>query len=406
MKVLPATEPVNFARAPAQQVETNNSHGTPASRLPVGSGPLLVALAGCILWAIQAAVAGLHAAVAAALLLVLAGALSFWERRGMRVVHRAAANTRLYTRSLHEVADASLARWSRHIDTVRQQTETAGSELTHDFAAIRAQLRAMLDAVDSADQGGVVNVLALSQSDLEAMIVRLNRALEDQKPMLREVEALVAVTNDLKLMATAVGEIARQTNLISLNAAIEAARAGESGRGFAVVATEVRRLSAESGSLGKKIKDKVEAVNTAMVSALATARQMSSHNESLASSSDETIRTVLGRFGAVANGLADSSRHMTEVSQQVRDKVGSVVVQLQFQDRTGQILSAVCADIERLIEHLSQQDGCLLRGEAPEPFDVAAWVAQLERTYTTIEQFDTPGASARGAVTASAMTFF
>jgi methyl-accepting chemotaxis protein len=90
----------------------------------------------------------------------------------------------------------------------------------------------------------------------------------------------------------------------------------------------------------------------------------------------------------------------------VRDKVGSVVVQLQFQDRTGQILSAVCADIQRLIAHLNQQDACLLRGEAPAPFDVAAWVAQLERTYTTIEQFDTQGASARGAVSASTMTFF
>lgn len=406
MEVLLTAGTVNFAQAPVQQVESTHSQGVPSIRLPAGSGPMLVALVGCILWAVQASGAGLSAAVAAALLLLLAGGLSYWERRGMLAVQRAAANTRLYTQSLHQVADASLARWSRHIDTVRQQTETAGSELTHDFAAIRAQLRAMLDAVGSADQGGVVNVLALSRSDLEGMIVRLNRALEDQKPMLREVEALVAVTNDLKQMATAVGEIARQTNLISLNAAIEAARAGESGRGFAVVATEVRRLSAESASLGKKIKDKVESVNTAMVSALATARQMSSHNESLTSSSDETIRTVLGRFGAVANGLADSSRHMTEVSQQVRDKVGSVVVQLQFQDRTGQILSAVCADIERLVVHLNQQDGCLLRGAAPEPFDVAAWVAQLERTYTTIEQFDTQRPSARSAVSASDMTFF
>jgi len=95
MKEFPATEPVNFARAPAQQVEANNRQGTPASQLPAGSGPLLVALAGCILWVIQAAGAGLHAAVAAALLLLLAGALSFWERRGLRAVHRAAADTRL-----------------------------------------------------------------------------------------------------------------------------------------------------------------------------------------------------------------------------------------------------------------------------------------------------------------------
>jgi len=37
--------------------------------------------------------------------------------------------------------------------------------------------------------------------------------------------------------------VARQTNLLSLNASIEAARAGEQGRGFAVVANEIRLLS-------------------------------------------------------------------------------------------------------------------------------------------------------------------
>ncbi|NLG87281.1 MAG: chemotaxis protein, partial [Firmicutes bacterium] len=41
-------------------------------------------------------------------------------------------------------------------------------------------------------------------------------------------------------------KLARQTNILGLNANIEAARAGESGRGFAVVAAEVRKLAAES----------------------------------------------------------------------------------------------------------------------------------------------------------------
>lgn len=65
----------------------------------------------------------------------------------------------------------------------------------------------------------------------------------------RTVQAMREIADKIGIIE----DIARKTNLLSLNAAIEAARAGEHGHGFSVVASEVRNLAENSRKAAQQI---------------------------------------------------------------------------------------------------------------------------------------------------------
>ncbi len=103
-------------------------------------------------------------------------------------------------------------------------------------------------------------------------IERVGRELENIQGSIRSLEEAVgkvgAASGEIVAIVQLIGNIAEETNLLSLNASIEAARAGEAGRGFAVVASEIGTLANNSTDSVEHISKLIGQVNALVADAV------------------------------------------------------------------------------------------------------------------------------------------
>jgi methyl-accepting chemotaxis protein len=139
-------------------------------------------------------------------------------------------------------------------------------------------------------------------------------AVEEAAEAKSQIQNLEGATRQITSMAEVIGEIARHTNLLAINARIQAALAGDAGRGFAIVAAEVKDLAAKTRGAVEGIGGQIDQVGNATSRSTEFLLRVSARIE---------------RLEIAASGIFDSADAQCASTSDIAERVGDISVSTQ-----------------------------------------------------------------------------
>lgn len=122
------------------------------------------------------------------------------------------------------------------------------------------------------------------------------------------LDELKKVSKEMGSVLSIIVEMAKKTNMLSLNASIEAVRAGEAGKGFKIVAQEIQKFSQGTTEASTKISQNLKDLNEKMSDSFAVMEK-----------SKKIIFNVIDKSSALKKSFQELSEHIKHSLDSTRD---------------------------------------------------------------------------------------
>jgi len=322
----------------------------------------------------------------------------------------------------------------------RNLLSEAASQFTGQFAATRgeiARVQSLLgNAIDdltqsfqgmhaqTEEQRSLTLSVTTGSSDGEA-VVQFDEFVRDTSGVMQRVvdsvignsklgmelveltEKIAKQAQNVQTILSEIGSIAKQTNLLALNAAIEAARAGEAGRGFAVVADEVRDLSARTTQFSQQINILMQGMQTSVKQTETAIQSMASQDMTFALESKQQVEGIIRTMERQNTSRIQAIGALGGSAYAVETLVGKAITALQFQDMVSQLLGHISRRVDALdaVMHQFNALGATLDREAASD-DVRGAIVSLreEQDMITLALKDIEAQTINNPVDQKAMT--
>ena len=225
----------------------------------------------------------------------------------------------IQSKSMHELNDT--------VDQLSVSVNEIAENVTQ-LAGVAAETKNDGDSVDI-KMRETVEVSEKGRMDMEHVSEALNNIELSIRSLEEAVNKVGSASKEIVDIIKLIGDIADETNLLSLNASIEAARAGEAGRGFAVVASEIGSLAKNSTESVGHITQLITEINKLVEDAVSQA------GDSVGEIGDSAvlIHTAVDTFNTIFNNIKATNELMANVVE----KIGRV-------DEVATNVAAICEE--------------------------------------------------------------
>ena len=157
-------------------------------------------------------------------------------------------DSRLYIDVIHNQIGDSLAESEREVVQVIEQIGELNANASQQREIIANSLQSGHDLMEGSQIGTENN-----KQIFAAIGIQITEQTNELRGDFAHIHGLAQEVLALTPMIKVITSIARQSQMLALNAEIEAARAGSAGRSFAVVALEVRKMAALTAKAAAEI---------------------------------------------------------------------------------------------------------------------------------------------------------